>query len=99
MRHVKTHFSSEHLDGGLEQDHGDGAVHVVVTVKKNRLVRGDGVFETVDGSGHAEHQEWIVQMRGLGIEEGKSLDGLSNAAGDEQFGENQGETGFACKSG
>ena len=99
VRYVKTRFAAEHFDGGLEQDHGDGAVHVVVAVKKNGLARGDGAFETVDGRGHAEHEEGIVEMRGLGIEEGEGLGGLSDAAGDEQLGENQRQAGFAGEGG
>ena len=55
VRHMKACFAAEHLDGGFEQDHGDGSVHVVVAVKKDGLARGDGAFETVDGRGHAEH--------------------------------------------
>jgi hypothetical protein len=34
-------------------------------------------------------------MRGLGIEEGEGFGGSSDAAGDEQLGENEGQTGFA----
>jgi len=95
VRHVKTRVTAEHFNGRLEQDHGDGAVHVVVAVKKNGLARGDGAFETVDGQGHAEHEERIVEMRGLGIEEGEGFSGLGDAAGDEQLGKNERQTGFA----
>ena len=99
VRHVETCFTAEHLDGGLEQDHGDSAVHIVVAVKKNGLARGDGAFEPLDGRGHAEHEKGIMEMRGLGIEEGEGLGGLGDAAGDEQLGENQRQAGFAGESG
>jgi hypothetical protein len=70
---MKADLAAEHLDGGLEQDHGGGAVHVVVAVEKHRLARGDGALQALDGRGHAQHEEGIVEMRRLGIEEGEGL--------------------------
>ena len=48
---------------------------------------GDGALEPLDGGGHAQHQEGIVEVGGFGIEEGEGLGGCGDAAGDEQLGE------------
>src|SRR5208337_657869 len=61
--------------------------------------RGDGALETVDSAAHSEHEEGIVKMRELGIEKGEGLGGLGDAASNEQFGENDGQTGFAGECG
>jgi hypothetical protein len=90
--------TTEHLDGRLEQDYSDGSVHVVVTVKKDGLAGGDGVFQALDGTVHSEHEERIMKMRELGIEEGGGFSGLGNATSDEKLGENEGKTGFAGES-
>ena len=87
--------TAEHFDGGFEQDDGDGAVDVVVAVEKDGLACGDGAFEALDGGGHAEHEKGIVEVRGLGIEEGEGLGGGGDAARDEQLGENERQAGFA----
>ena len=73
MGNVKAGDAAEHFDGGLEQHDGDGAVHVVVAVEKDRLMCGDGALEAIDGGGHAEHEEGIVEVRGFGIEEGEGF--------------------------
>ena len=95
MRDVKADFTAEHFDGGFEKDDSDGAVDVVVAIEEDGLARGDGAFETVDGSGHAEHEERIVEVRGLGIEESEGLGGGGDAARDEQLGEDEGQARFA----
>ena len=95
MRNVKARHAAEHFDGGFEQDDGDGSVHVVVAVEKHGLARGDGALEPVDGCGHAQHEEGIVQVGGLGIEEGVGLGGGGDAARDEQLGEHQRQARFA----
>jgi hypothetical protein len=59
----------EHFDGGLEQDDGGGAVYVVVAVEEDGFAGGDGQLESVGGGGHAQHQEGIVKLADLGIEE------------------------------
>ena len=95
MRNVKADVTAEHLDGSLEKDYSDSAVDVVVAIEEDRLPRGDGAFETIDGSGHAEHQEGIVEVRGLGIEEREGFGGGVDAARDEQLGEDEGQARFA----
>ena len=85
----------EHLDGGFEQDDSDGAIHVVVAVEKDGLACGNGAFETLDGRGHAEHEEGIVEVRGLGIEESEGLSGRGDAARDEQLGQHERQARFA----
>ena len=99
MRDMKTCHAAEHFDGGFEQDDGDGSVHVVVAVEKHRFARGDGALETVDGIVHAQHEEGIVQMGRLGIEEGEGLSGGGDAARDEQFGEHKRQARLAGQGG
>ena len=101
MRNVKADVASQHFDGGFEKDDSDRAVDVVVAIEEDGLVRGDGAFETVDGGGHAPHQEWIVEVRGLGVEEGEGLGGGGDATRNEQLGEDEGQariTGERCGS-
>jgi hypothetical protein len=85
VRHMEADGSAEHLDGGLQQHHGRGAVHVVVAVKKHRLAERDGALQAVDGRGHAQHELGVVEMREFGIQESEGLAGLGDAAGHEQF--------------
>ena len=47
MRHVEAHHAAEHFDRGFQQDHGGGAVDVVVAVEQNRFLRGDGALRRV----------------------------------------------------
>ena len=47
--HVKAHHAAQHFDGGLQQHHGGGAVHVVVAVEQNRLARRDGALHALHG--------------------------------------------------
>ncbi len=67
MRDVKADVTAEHFDGCLEKNDSDSAVNIVVAIEEDGLMRGDGAFESIDGGGHAEHEKWIVEMRGLGI--------------------------------
>ncbi len=99
VRDVKTRFAAEHLDGRLEQNDGNRAVDVVVAVEEDRFACGDGVFEAFDGGAHAEHEEGIVEVRRLGVEEGEGLGGGRNAARDEQFGEDEREARLAGQGG
>jgi hypothetical protein len=46
---MEARLAAEHLDGGLEQDHRGGAVHVVVAVEQHRLAIGDGALKPLDG--------------------------------------------------
>jgi hypothetical protein len=48
---------------------------------------GDGVFKAVDGGGHAEHEEGIVQLAGVWIEEGVGVGGGGDAASEKELGE------------
>ncbi len=59
---VEAGRAAKHLDSGLEQDDGGGAVHVVVAVKENRLLGGDGALQPVNGHIHAQHEKWIVEV-------------------------------------
>jgi hypothetical protein len=94
VRHVKTSFSAEHLDGGFEQDYGGGAVYVVVAVEEDRLMTRYRSFKPLDGGGHAEHEEGIVEVGKLRIEEGVGLGCGGDAAGEEQFREDLGQVGY-----
>ena len=69
MRHVEAHGAAKHLDGGFQQHHGGGAVHVVVAVEQDGLASRDGALHALDGRVHSQHQHGIVQMRDVGIEE------------------------------
>ena len=67
MRNMKAGFTAGHLDGFLQNDDGDCAVHVVVAVDQNLFFGLDGGFDARDGVAHAGEQERIVQMcRGRG---------------------------------
>jgi hypothetical protein len=96
VRDMKADVSAQHFDCGFEQDYSDSAVNVVVAIEKNGFSRDDGAFEALDSNGHPEHEEGIVEVRGLRVEEGKGLDGSGDAARDEQLGENEGQ---ACIAG
>jgi len=89
---AKAGCAAQHLDSGLQQDHRGGAVHIVVAVKQHRLTGCDGPLQALDGRGHSQHQEGIVQMALFGIEEGMSLGGLGNAASYQQFSQNLRQT-------
>ena len=97
MGDVKAGFTAEHFDGGFEQDDGDGAIDVVVAVEENGLAGGDGALEAIDGGGHAEHEEGIVEVRDFGIEEDVGGGCSGDAAGDEEFGEDLGKARFFCE--
>ena len=68
MRHVKADKAAEHFDCSLQQDHSSRAIHVVIAVEQHRLAIGNGLLQALDGCGHAEHQQRVVQMRGFGIQ-------------------------------
>ena len=95
MRNMKADEAAEHFDGGFEQDDGDGAVDVVVAIEQDRLARGDGSFDALDGGGHAEHEKGIVEVGRFGIQEGEGFGGRGDAARDEQLSENEWQTRFA----
>ena len=97
MGNVKADFTAQHFDGGLEQDDGDGAVDVVVAIEKDGLVCRDGAFEALDRNGHSEHEEGIVKMRRLGVEEGEGLGDSGDAACDQQLREYDWQARFARK--
>jgi hypothetical protein len=52
---------------------------------------GDGSLESLDGGGHSEHEEGIMEMGRFGIEECVRLGCGGNAAGEEQFREDLGQ--------
>ncbi len=89
MRHVKADHAAEHFDRSLEQHNGGGAVDVVVAVEQDGLLAGDGRFDAFYGGLHAEHEQWIVQLRDFRIEEGEGFAGGVDAACDEEFGEDE----------
>ena len=69
MRDVIADSAAEDLDGGLEQDDGGGAVHVVVAVDEDRLARRDGLLDARDRGGHAVQRigvEQVVERRDEG---------------------------------
>jgi hypothetical protein len=53
------------------------------------------MFEPIDGGRHSQHKERIVQVRRVRAQEGKGFSGSGNAARDEEFGEDCGQTRFA----
>jgi hypothetical protein len=95
MGNVEADKTTEHFDCGFEQDDSDGAVDIVIAVKKDGLACGDGAFEAVDGGGHSEHEKGIVGVGRLGVQEGEGFGGGGDAARDKQLGENEGQAGFA----
>jgi hypothetical protein len=95
MGDVKADFTAQHFDCGLEQDDGDSAVDVVVAVEKDGFSRGDGAFEALDRNGHAKHEERIVKMRRLRVEEGEGLGGSGDSARNEQLCEYDWQARFA----
>ena len=98
MGDVKADHAAEHLDGGLEQDDGGGAVHIVVAIEQDGLVELDGLFEAQYGRVHAEHELRVVEVGDFRIQEGEGCFGIDDAAGDEQFGEHLRDTG-CCRKG
>ena len=72
------------LDGGLEEDGGDGAVDVVVAVDEDGLGGCDGVLDAGDGGGHAEKEKGVVE-----IVEGRGEEGaqITDGAGGEDVGD------------
>jgi hypothetical protein len=83
------------LDGGLEENGGDGAVDVVVAVDKDGLAREQGAADAVDGGAHAVHRVGVVEVGELGREEAARGGDVSVAAGDEQARDGLGEREFA----
>ena len=88
-------WAAEHFDCGFEQNHGDCSVDVVVAVEQDRFTRGDGALDAIDGAIHAEHQIWIVEMGGFGIEESEGLSSRGNAAPQQKLGEGLGNSCLA----
>src|SRR5579859_3507557 len=94
MGHVKADGTSigsgEHLDGSFEEHYGGGAVDVVVAVEQDGFALGYGLFEAIDGGGHAEHFKGIDELADLRVKESVgSLCGL-DAAGEQKAGEDLG---------
>jgi hypothetical protein len=87
--------AGQHFNGGFEQDDGYGAVDVVIAVEKDGLACSDSAFEPVNCGGHSKHEKGIVEVRGIGIKKGEGVSGGGDAARDEQFREDEGQTGFA----
>lgn len=79
-------MGSDPIDGGLEQDGGGGAVHVVVAVDEDRLAESDGLLDAVYGAIHAEHEVGWMEVVERGVEEGFGDGGGGDAAGDEEVG-------------
>ena len=77
--------SAEEFYGGLEQDYGDGAVHVVVAVDKDGFAFGDGGPDPGDGGGHAGHGIRVEEMVEAGMEKATGLLSGGDAPGEEQL--------------
>ena len=91
---MKADVATEHLDGGFEQDDGDGAIDVVVAVERMGHVQRWRV-QTLNGRGHAEHEKGIVKMSRRGIEKSEGFGGRVDAPCDKQLGKHERQTRFA----
>ena len=80
-------MTTKHLDGSFEEDDGGGAVHVVVAVEEDGFFLINCPLDAIDGRAHAEHEEGIVQLRGIGVEEGVGFAGIVDAAGQQELGD------------
>ena len=92
MKANKIVGAAEHFNGSFQQDDGGGAVHVVIAVEQNGFMRGDGPFQPLDGRCHSRHQEGIVEVGELGVEESRGFAGRVDAAGDQQLGKHRGNS-------
>ena len=97
VRNMKAHHAAQHLDRRLEKHDGGGAVDVVIAVKQDGLPACDGCFHAFHGGLHPQHQQRIVQLSHFRIEKCEGFAGGADAARDEEFRENQGDTRRLCK--
>ena len=86
MRHVKLGVTAGKLDGGLQNDDGDGSIHVVVAVDQDLLAAGDGGLDARYSIVHSGHQERVVQMIERGAQEALSGAGLRDSPVDQDTG-------------
>jgi hypothetical protein len=77
--------TAEHFNGSLQQNHRNGTVDVVIAIEEDGLAVGDGAFHARHGSIHAKHEEWIVKVSELGIQEDERFNGGGNAARDQKL--------------
>ncbi len=87
-------WSGDHLDGGLEEDDGYGAVYVIVAVDEDGFAAGDGGLDSRDGLGHPGHGVGIEKMVESGVQEAAGFDGRCNSPYDEQAGEERRDAEF-----
>jgi len=95
VRDVEADFASQHFNRRFEEDGGGGAVYVVVAVYKDGLVVLDRLLHAGDGGLHAAHQVGVVEVVELRVEESVYVFGGADAAGDEEFGDDEREVGGA----
>jgi len=98
VRHVKADRAAEHLDGGLQQDNGSGAVHVVIAVKQNSLMVCDGAFQPLDSHCQSQHEEGIVKVGRLRVQKSVSPLCFRDATGHQQLGQHQGQASCVGQS-
>ena len=84
MRDVKADGAAEDLDGGLKQDDGGGAVHVVVAVDEDRLACRDGLLDARDCVGHAMQSVGVEQMVERRMKEVCGFGRVGNTALEQQ---------------
>ena len=85
MGNVEAGNAAKHFNGCFEQYDGGGAVHVVITIEKHRLASCDGLLQPGNGFVHAQHEQWIVEVSNIGVEEGEGGGGFNNAACHQQL--------------
>ena len=96
---VEVHFRGEALDEGIDQRHGGGAVHVIVSVNQDFLSAGYGVAHALDGYVHVLHQEGVVQVVQRRAEEGAGLlEGLHSPL-DQKVGQDAVNSKLGCEPG
>ena len=83
MRNMEANRAAEHLDCGLEQHNGGGAVDVVVAVEEDWFAARDGGLNAFDCGRHAQHQKRIVKLGYFRIEKREGFGWAGDAAGDQ----------------
>ena len=83
---------SAHVAKGLQQNRGRAhAVHIIIAVDNDGELPRHGLFDDAHGLFHALHQEGIMQMRHLRIEEALGFFLRIHAAGTQKSAQPKGQ--------
>ncbi len=86
VRHMEIHLAAEHLESGLKQDDGRGAIHVIVAVDEDGFLARNGSLHTRDGCGHTLHGVGIEQVFDAGMKENIGFGSAAYPALRQQLG-------------